>query len=112
MPCSNRHLIVLLTLGVSVAVASCGSPAEHSASGTALAGASGSALEPGASGSTQGGQLGQGGRGMGGAGTGGTVLGGAAGGGGAPSGGATSREPNFVKTRLNAEFYSEGINYG
>ena len=30
----------------------------------------------------------------------------------APNGGAMSHEPNFVKTRLNAEFYSEGINYG
>jgi hypothetical protein len=29
-----------------------------------------------------------------------------------PNGGSASHEPNFVKTRLNAEFYSEGINYG
>lgn len=45
--------------------------------------------------------------------TGGAATGGAAmGGAGAPSGGSVSHQPNFLKTRLNAEFYSEGINYG
>jgi hypothetical protein len=43
---------------------------------------------------------------------GGTAVAAGSGGSGAPNGGSASHAPNFVKTRLNAEFYSEGINYG
>jgi hypothetical protein len=48
---------------------------------------------------------------MGGAAMGGAAMGGA-GGTAVPTGGSSSHPPNFVKMRLNAEFYSEGINYG
>jgi hypothetical protein len=109
-------LLVLLALAASTTAFSCASPGEHPKNGNESAGASGSAAQSGASGAAQGGQLGQGstdtgGVAAGGAATGGTLLAGA-GGGGAPIGGSTSRPPNFAKTRLNAEFYSEGINYG
>ncbi len=118
MPHPIRYLIVLLTLGVSTATASCSSPEKQSASATGTSGASGSPVQSGASGKSDGGggQLGQGAAeagpaGTGGAGTGGAATGGA-GGSGLPNGGSASHQPNFVKTRLNAEFYSEGINYG
>ncbi len=115
MPCSIHRLIVLLTLGASAAAASCSSPEERSASAPRTSGASGSPVGAGASGTSHGGggQLGQGAAETAGAGTGGAAMaGGGVGGGGAPNGGFASHQPNFVKTRLNAEFYSEGINYG
>jgi hypothetical protein len=63
-----------------------------------------------------GGELGQAGLGGAGGGLGGTSMGGSAtggaSGGGTTSGGASSHEPRFVKTLLNADFYSEGINHG
>jgi hypothetical protein len=121
MPCPIRHLIVLLALGAIAVAAACGSPKEHSASGT-QAGAAGAAQSGGSGTSPGGGQLGQGAAGMasagtanvetGGAATGGITGGGGVGGAGAANGGSTSHPPHFVKTRLNAEFYSEGINYG
>jgi hypothetical protein len=48
----------------------------------------------------------------GGATTSGATFGGSGGGSGAAGGGPTSHPPNFVKTLLNPEFYSEGINHG
>jgi hypothetical protein len=71
-------------------------------------GASGSGATSGASGggASSGGAAGGGGSG------GGAAVGGVGGDGGAPNGGSTSRPPNFAKIQLNAEFYSEGINYG
>src|SRR5689334_14039654 len=117
-----RRLLVLLTLGASVCAGGCSPPQEHSA--TATGGASASLVPSGASGTSDaGGQISQGGATAGGATAGGTTTSGAtagdataggataggatAGGAGAPSGGSASHQPNFVKTRLNAEFYSE-----
>jgi len=120
-------LLVWLALGASAAAASCDSTEKGSAGGAQTSGASGSPAPAGAANTSPGGggQLGQGaeqasgasGAGSGGVGSGGVGSGGVAttsgaGGQGAPNGGSASHEPNFVKTRLNAEFYSEGINYG
>jgi hypothetical protein len=115
MPSSIRHSIRLahvIMLGASAVAAGCGSRQGHSAGEPGSSGVSGSALQAGTSGTAAGGQVGQGGAGTGNAGTGGAVLGGTAGESGAPAGGSTSHPPQFVKTQLNAEFYSEGINYG
>jgi hypothetical protein len=114
---SIRKLLVLLALGASGAAFSCTSPREQSANASGSSGTNGTPVQSGASGTTQGGQLGQGGTSTGGVAMGGYAAGGAvlaAGAGGtvAPTGGATSHPPSFVKTRLSAEFYSEGINYG
>jgi hypothetical protein len=65
----------------------------------------------GTSGSNTGGGGANGG-GVSGGSTGGAMVGGGAGGMGGPDGGSAGRMPTFVKRRLNAEFYSEGINYG
>jgi hypothetical protein len=119
--------MALLMLGVSAVTAACDSPEEHAGLGSETGGASGGAPNQGGSGMPDAGQLGQGGGGVGGAGTGGAGMGGALGAdagalgadagalgadAGAPDGSAPSRVPTFVKIRLNAEFYSEGINYG
>jgi len=108
--------MVLLAFGASAAAAACDSTEKRSAAGAQTSGASGSPAPAGAANTSPGGggQLGQGAEqaaGSSGAGSGGVGTSGA-GGQGAPNGGAASHEPNFVKTRLNAEFYSEGINYG
>ena len=123
-----RHFIAFCTLGVSFASASCSSPEAHPVGAATTGGASGSSVQPGASGKSAGGgeQVGQGATDAGTAGAGGVATGGAttggattggattggAGGVSVPNGGSSSHQPNFVKTRLNAEFYSEGINYG
>jgi hypothetical protein len=128
MPYPLRHSIVLFALGASVAAASCGAPERHPPGGTESGSASGSSGHAGTSGKNAGGggQLGHGatdasnagagGAMMGGATTAGATMGGAttagASGTGAPQGGSTSHPPNFVKKRLNADFYSEGIHYG
>jgi hypothetical protein len=120
--------MVLLALGASGTGASCGSAQERSPGGAPIGGASGTPAAAGAANTSPGGggQLGQGAGLASPAGSGGTGVGGADGGGAgtsgagtsgaggpaAPSGGSASHEPNFVKIRLNAEFYSEGINYG
>ena len=111
---SIGSLLVLLALGATAF--SCSSPREQANNEKVPSGASGSAMQSGAAGAVQGGHPGQGGATTGGVAAGGAATGGSAlaGAGGAivPMGGATSRAPNFVKTRLSAEFYSEGINYG
>lgn len=115
MPGAIRYSIVLTMLGAGTVAASCASPEARSGGGseTGAAGGSGSNRVAGAAGRTPVEELGQGGRETGAAGTAGAaVLGGSAGAAGAPGGGSTSHQPRFVKTLLNADFYSEGINYG
>jgi hypothetical protein len=116
MPHSIGPLLVLLTLAASAAAFSCSSRPQQVDGENEPAGASGSAVQSGAAGATPGGQPGQAGAATGGVPAGGDAAGGSlvsgAGGAVAPIGGATSRAPQFVKTRLSAEFYSEGINYG
>jgi hypothetical protein len=117
MPRSIAPPFVLLALAGSATALSCTSPREPSRNGNGTSGASGSAAQSGgASGAAQGGQPSHGGSATGGIAASGAATGGApiagAGGGVVPIGGSTSRPPNFVKTRLNADFYSEGINYG
>jgi hypothetical protein len=117
---SVRHLLFMLAVGTSGLAASCtsgpdgekqmtpsasGAGSQTAGSGASLAGPAGASGLDGASG--LGGTLG-----LGGAAAGASGLGSSAGHAGASGAGAGSREPTFLKTRLNAEFYSEGINYG
>lgn len=108
------HFAGWLALGAS-AVAAC-APERASTNGPGQAGDS--SLVAGASGTPQGGQLGQGGVGANHAGVGGAAASGAGTGGtggtsgGVSSGGSTGHDPRFLKTLLNPDFYSEGINHG
>jgi hypothetical protein len=106
MPHSIRHSLILLSLLASAAACSPGQQRSNGPEGSG--GRGGGGQLPGVSGT---GQAGRGGDGnsenSGGS---GAAIAGSAGSGGAAMG--VSRPPNFVKTRLNAEFYSEGINYG
>lgn len=105
---SLRRSAVFLALVAGAAA--CGPREPNSTGKNASGGVGGSAQLPGVSGASQAGQASSGGSEVAGAGSGGAGNAGTAGAGAA--GGPVSREPTFLKTALNDEFYSEGINYG
>jgi hypothetical protein len=117
---SFSYSLALLALGAGAGVA-CGEPSTPLPGGGGGGGGNGGDVQVGVAGASQAGHDGMktGGAAAGGSGMGGAVAGSSEGGAmvggmsGAPvAGGATSHAPNFVKIRLNPEFYSEGINYG